>query len=102
MTKLTNAFGSLTAILAVISGIMTQVLQCVPGAGDLTAVCTAPWLGQYAGVAALVFGGIALVQKLMRPGGILRSLFGTTAVVVPASSPKSVAGTVTPEQVAQP
>ena len=38
--KWTNAIGTITAILAVISAVMTQVLQCT--GVDLAAVCSAP------------------------------------------------------------
>lgn len=104
MTKLTNIFGTITAALAIVMGVMTSVLGCtMPEAGEivLNATCTASWLKpEWAGWAALAFGGLSVISKLMRPGGVLRSLFGTTAVVVPDTSSKSGPGTVTPEQVA--
>lgn len=97
--KVTNALGSISAILAVISGIMTEVLSC-HGEDILTATCSAPWLDpKYAAIAAGIFGAIALFSKAMRPGGFLRSILGSTAVVVPETSSKSGPGTVTPEQV---
>lgn len=103
MTKFTNIFGTVTAILAVVSGIMATVLGCTTDAVTNVSVCAVEWLPpQYAVIASAIFGGLALISKAMRPGGFLHSMFGTTAVVVPASSPKSTAGTVTPEQVAQP
>ena len=94
--KWTNAIGTITAILAVISAVMTQVLQCT--GVDLTAVCSAPWLGKYAAIAGMIFGGVALATKAVRPGGFLNSMFGSTAVVVPES--KSGPGVVTKSQVA--
>lgn len=98
--KATNSIGTVTAILAVISGIMTQALKCT--GVDLTATCQAEWLGPYAATAGMIFGAIALLSKSLRPGGWLRSWFGSTAVVVPPDSPKSTVGTVTPQQVAAP
>lgn len=100
--KITNALGSISAILAVVSGIMAEVLNC-KGEDIITATCSASWLDpKYAAIAAAIFGGIALFSKAMRPGGLLRSIFGSTAVVVPEDSKHSVAGTVTPAQVAAP
>ena len=49
-------------------------------------------------ILAMVFGGVLLLQKLFRPGGPLRSLFGSTAVV----SADAGVGAVTPEQVQEP
>lgn len=94
--KWTNAIGTITAILAVVSAVMTQVLQCT--GVDLTAVCSAPWLGQYAAIAGMIFGLVAIISKALRPGGILNSMFGSTAVVVPDE--KAQPGAVTKSQVA--
>lgn len=98
--KITNSIGTITAILAVLSGFMTTVLKCT--GVDLTATCQAEWLGPYAAAAGMTFGAIALFSKSLRPGGFLNSWFGSTAVVVPDTSKHSTAGTVTPQQVAQP
>jgi hypothetical protein len=101
MTKFTNLFGTITAILAVVMGVMTSVLGCT--AADTTqialnATCTASWLKpEWAGWAALAFGILAIISKLLRPGGALHSLFGSTAVVVPDE--KATAGVVTKAQV---
>lgn len=103
MTKFTNIFGTVTAILAVLSGIMSTVLGCTTDAVTSVTVCAVEWLPpQYAVIASAIFGGLSLISKAMRPGGFLHSMFGTTAVVVPASSSKSGPGTVTPSQVAAP
>ena len=96
LSKYANLIGTITAILAVMSTVMTQVLQCT--GVDLTAVCSAPWLGQYAAIAGMIFGLIAIISKLMRPGGVLNSMFGSTAVVVPDEKAKP--GVVTKSQVA--
>lgn len=102
MLNLTNPIGTLSAITAFLVALMTQ-LGCAPGASDFSATCNIPFLpGSWMVWAAMLFSGLLLLAKALRPGGFLRSLFGSTAVVVPAESPKSVAGTVTPEQVASP
>lgn len=93
----TNPLGTITSILTVVSGVMSQVLGCTPGAGDLAATCTASWLGSYSAIAALAFGVITLALKTMRPGGFIHSWFGSTAVVVPID--KAGPGTVTKAQV---
>lgn len=96
--KWTNALGTVTAVLTLLMGLMTQLFNC-SSTGDLTATCTGTILpAQYMGYAAVVFGILTLVLKFIRPGGPLASLFGPTAVVVPDA--KSGAGTVTPSQVA--
>lgn len=95
--NLTNAFGTVTAILAVISTTMATVLKCEPVA-DLSAKCGASFLSpQIAGYAAAGFAILTLILKLLRPGGALHSLFGQTAVVV--SDVKSAPGVVTQKQV---
>jgi len=99
-TDLTNTASTITAVLTLLLGVMTQVLGCT-SVGDLQANCTAAFLPpEYAGYAALFFAATTLILKLMRPGGALHSLFGPTAVVVPEA--KAGPGTVTPEQVASP
>lgn len=98
ITSLTNAFGTITAILTTISGILVS-MGCVPGAADFAATCSIPWLPpSMTAIAGAVFGGLTFILKLSRPGGILHSLFGGTAVIVPAAD--TVVGTVTPAQVA--
>jgi len=96
LSKYANLIGTITAVLAVISGVMSEVLKCT--GVDLTAVCTAPWLGKYAAIAGMIFGAIAIFTKAVRPGGILNSFFGSTAVVVPDEKAKP--GVVTKSQVA--
>lgn len=95
--NLTNLFGTVTAVLSILTGIMTQLLGC---AADATGaiVCTSTLLpAKYMMIAAGVFGVLTMIAKLMRPGGALHSLFGPTAVVVPED--KSAPGVVTPSQV---
>ncbi len=98
----TNALGTITAILTMVAGVMTQVLGCsATDAG--AAACTSTILpSAYMVWAAMAFGALTFILKLLRPGGPLRSLFGTTAVVVPDSSSHAGAGTVSPAQVAKP
>lgn len=94
----TNLFGTITAILTILTGLMTQLLGCAVDAAGVT-VCTSSLLpAKYMAIAASVFGILALISKLMRPGGALHSLFGSTAVVVD----KAGVGTVTPAQVKSP
>jgi len=101
MLSFTNIMTTLTAIVAATYGFMTDVLHCT---GELSnATCAAPWVPtQVLGYLTLGFGVVAFVSKLLRPGGTGASLWGPTAVVVSADSPHSVAGTATPEHVAQP
>jgi len=99
-TSLTNAFGTITAVLTAITGFLVSI-GCSAGAVDFAATCSIPWLPpQYTAIAGGVFGALTFALKLFRPGGILHSLFGGTAVVVPATNPNSGVGTVTPAQVA--
>lgn len=98
ITSFTNAFGTITALLTMLVGFMASI-GCTPGAVDFAATCSISWLpSQYAVYAATAFGALSFVLKLSRPGGWLHSLFGSTAVVVPPA--QTVAGTVTPAQVA--
>lgn len=104
--NLTNLLGTLTAVLTTVAAFLTA-LGCAPGSSDFAATCTitflpADWVSYIALAAGGVFGALALLGKLTRPGPKLASLFGSTAVVVPASSPKSGPGTVTPQQVSSP
>lgn len=100
--NMTNAAGTISAVITILLGIMTNVLQCsTDAAGE--AVCKASFLSpQMAGIAMAGFAVLTLALKIFRPGGMLRSLFGSTAVVVPEGSPASGSGTVTPEQVKLP
>lgn len=96
----TNLFGTVTAILTVLSTVAASVLKC-EAVSDAAAVCSASFLSPtVAAWAAAGFGILTLVLKMLRPGGILHSLFGQTAVVVAAD--KSAPGVVTKEQVAAP
>lgn len=96
--NLTNAFGTVTAVLTALSAIMAQVLSCEPVA-ELAAKCDAAFLSpSMAAYSAAAFAVLTIVLKMLRPGGVLRSLFGSTAVVVPEA--KSGPGVVTKAQVA--
>lgn len=98
LPNLTNAFGTITAILTALTAFMASI-GCVAGATDFGATCSIPWLPTtWAPIAAGVFGVLTLLGKMLRPGGFLHSLFGGTAVI---SSTPGV-GTVTPEQVKTP
>jgi len=100
--KLTNSFGTITGILTAISAFMVSI-GCAPGATDFAATCAVPWLPpSWMPILAGVFGVLTLLGKAMRPGGWLHSLFGGTAVIVPATSANSGPGTVTPSQVKEP
>lgn len=95
----TNAFGTITAVLTLLIGVMTQLLGCSAASDGISATCTSTILpASYMVWAAMAFGILTLVLKLIRPGGPLRSLFGSTAVVVPEN--KAGPGTVSPSQVA--
>lgn len=98
---LTNILGTVTAVLAGFLGLM-EALGCLPGATDFTATCNLPsWVPTgWVVIAAASTGVAAFVSKLLRPGTVLRNLFGGTAVIVPKSSPESGPNTVTPEQAA--
>ena len=103
MLSFTNILGTITAVLATLSGLMVSVLHCSPGAMDFAATCDAPWLpANLIVIATVLFGIVTFISKLLRPGGPLASLFGPTAVVVAENHPNSGVGTVTPAQVAQP
>lgn len=100
MSKIPNILGTITAILTILTGLMTQILGCAVDAAGVT-VCTGSVLpAKYMAVAAGVFGLLTMIAKATRPGGILHSMFGATAVVVPEG--KAGVGTVTPSQVATP
>ena len=96
--NLTNLLGTVTAILTIVTGIMTQLLGCVADAAG-TVVCSSTLFpAKYMAIAAAIFGVLTVIAKLLRPGGALHSLFGSTAVVVPEA--KVGPGTVSPSQVA--
>ena len=96
--KFTNLASTITAVLTILTGIMSQLLHCT-STGDLASVCTGDILpASYMLIASSVFGMMTLVLKAMRPGGMQASLFGQTAVVVPDM--KSAPGVVTKAQVA--
>jgi hypothetical protein len=93
--KLTNTFGTITAFLTMLSGFMVS-LGCKPGAVDFAATCSISWLPvEYTAYVAMAFGFVTFLLKLFRPGGVVRNLFGSTAVVTPTDKP----GTVTAAQV---
>lgn len=98
--NLTNILGTIAAFVAIVGTLMTDIAGCsVDAAGATT--CTASWLTpKLAGYAILAFSGIQLLSKVIRPGGPIRGLFGSTAVVVPSTEAK--VGVVTPAQVAAP
>ena len=96
--NLTNALGTVTAILTALSAIMAQVLSCEPVA-EIAAKCDAAFLSpNMAAYSAAGFAVVTILLKMLRPGGVIRSLFGSTAVVVPEA--KAGPGVVTPAQVA--
>lgn len=97
--NLTNILGTIAAIVAIAMSLMTDIAGCTVDAAGVT-TCAASWLTPAMGAyAVMMFSGVQLLSKVIRPGGPLRGLFGSTAVVVPASSPASGPGTVTPGQV---
>lgn len=101
--NLTNILGTITAICTMLTGIMAQLFGCTAADGAITGTCTSTMFSpKYMLWISIAFGIITLVSKAIRPGGPLRGLFGTTAVVVSEDSKHSVAGTVTPAQVATP
>jgi hypothetical protein len=96
--KFTNLASTITAILTILTGIMSQLLSCT-STGDLTATCTGTILpAKYMVIASAVFGILTLALKAFRPGGPFASLFGETVVVVPEAA--NAPGVVTPSQVA--
>lgn len=100
MFNLTNILGTIAAFVAIAATLMTDILGCTVDAAGVT-TCAASWLTpQLAGYAVLVFSGIQLISKVIRPGGPLRGLFGSTAVVVPTKA-EATAGVVTAAQVAE-
>lgn len=97
-----NLVRTLIGLLTIVVTVMSGVLGCAIGNSGVT-VCYASGLSpKYAGYAVVVFVIADWILKAIQPGGALYGLFGASAPVVPSSSPNSVAGTATPEQVAQP
>jgi hypothetical protein len=97
LPNLTNAMGTITGILTALSAFLVSI-GCAPGKVDFAATCSVPWLPPtWMPILAGIFGVITIALKLMRPGGVLHSMFGTTAVVV--SDAKSAPGVVTKAQV---
>lgn len=96
-----NLFGTIAAVIAIVMGGMTQILGCSTDAVTNATVCSASWVPpQYAGYAVVIFSGLAIAAKLLRPGGPVAGLFGQTAVVVPDDRPS--VGTVTKSSVSSP
>lgn len=99
--KYTNTFGTIAALMSSLTIWLAQ--QGCLSTGDFAATCTIPWLPtSWMPYITGVFIVLTLAGKLFRPGGLLRSFFGGTAVVVSDTSSKSGTGTVTPEQVKTP
>lgn len=99
--KYTNLFGTVGTLL---SGLTLWLAKegCI-STGDFAATCAISWLpANWMPYATGLFLVLTVIGKLTRPGGLLRSLLGGTAVVVPDTSSKSGMGTVTPQQVAAP
>jgi hypothetical protein len=96
---LTNIMGTLTMVMGVALSILAAI-GCMPGATDFAATCEVPWLPEsWLPLLIGITGGLGFLSKLLRPGTVMRNLFGGTAVIVPYSNPNSGPGTVTPEQV---
>lgn len=94
----TNLLSTITAILTILTGLMTQLLGCVADAAGAVVCTSSLFPAKYMAMAAAVFGVLTVISKLFRPGGVLHSLFGQTAVIVPDA--KAGAGVVTSSQVA--
>lgn len=96
--NLTNILGTIAAIVAIAMSLATDILGCSVNAAGVT-TCAASWIPPaLAGYAVMFFSGLLLISKVIRPGGPLRGLFGSTAVIVPPVEAKP--GVVTPGQVA--
>lgn len=105
-----NIAGSITAILAGAIYVADTYLGCNIGAVTadpnvaISTTCSLPswfpasWAPATLGLAAAV----AFLGKLFRPGGLLRSFFGGTAVIVDPKNANSTIGTATPADVAKP
>lgn len=102
---LTNIAGTITAGLAGLVYVMDTYLGCNIGASaasSISTTCQLPtWFpANWVPFAMACAASVAFVSKLLRPGTVLRNLFGGTAVIVPANSPASGVNTVSPAQVA--
>lgn len=94
--KYTNLFSTLATVLSGLTIWLGQ--QGCLSQGDFAATCSVPWLpASWMPTLAIIFIGLTGIGKLTRPGGIIRSVFGDTAVVTPNAG----VGSVTPAQVAQ-
>lgn len=94
--KYTNLFGTLGSVSAAVTIWLGQ--QGCLSTGDFAATCTISWLPvSWMPAVTVVFVVLTLIGKLTRPGGILRSVFGDTAVITPNAG----VGSVTPAQVAE-
>ena len=95
----TNILGTVSAVVAIAMSVLTDFAKCSADAAGVV-TCGASWLTPaMAGYAVMLFSGILLISKVIRPGGPLRGLFGSTAVVV--SLADNVPGTVTKNDVAR-
>jgi hypothetical protein len=91
-----NIIGTITALSTTILAVLTSI-GCSPGATDFAATCVIPWLpAQWVAIVAMAFGTLTFVSKFFRPGGVIPSMLGQTAVV----SESGIAGTATSAQVA--
>lgn len=98
--NITNILGTVAAFVAIAVSLMTDIAGCSVDALGVT-TCKAAWLTPAMGAyAVMLFSGIQLISKMIRPGGPLRGLFGTTAVMVPPDQAK--AGVVTQAQIDAP
>lgn len=96
-TRNSNLFGTIATLLSGLTIWLGQ--QGCLSTGDLVATCNISWLPtSWMPYVAGLFIVLTLIGKLTRPGGLLHSLFGKTAVVVD----KPGVGTVTPAQVKTP
>ena len=100
--KITNFNGSITGILVLVTGFLEKALGCkADPAAELGSTCTASWVpAALLFYATVAFAALQLIGKIMRPGGVGKSLFGSTAVIVPVD--KVGPGTVTRSQVDAP
>lgn len=97
--NITNILGTVAAVVAIAMSLMTDIAGCTVDTAGVT-TCAASWLTpKMAAYAVMLFSGIQLLAKMTRPGGMLRGLFGATAVVVPKDEAKT--GVVTEAQVAE-
>lgn len=94
--KYTNLFGTIAAIASAITVWLAEQ-GCIGAVDVLSSTCTITWLPtSLMPIVTGIFIAGTIVGKLLRPGGILHSLFGSTAVVTKDAG----VGSVTPAQVA--